>query len=125
MQLIYKYIYLMSEKIYLEWENVNSLWEDTNYLWEDVSILIEVNDFIQKNRGNGSFNYEKDNPWKLVKEKFGEEKTNKVIKIYCKYNNIEYSESIESNEKIKITVSDFEIFLKESIKESISIKVSF
>lgn len=115
----------MQEKKYLEWENVNSLWEDSNYLWEDVSILIEVNEFIQKIRGGAGSRYEKDNPWKLVKENFGEEKTNKVIKIYCKYNNIEYNESIESNEKIKITVSDFEIFLKESIKESISIKVSF
>ena len=111
-------------KKYLKWEEVNSLWEDVNYSWEDVSILIDIENLVIK--GGGDFtSYVKGNPWSQIRKDFGDEKTKRVIKLYCNYKGIEYDKSIELNEKnIKVTASDFEKFIKNSIRESISIKVN-
>ena len=114
----------MLQKKYLKWEEVNTLWEQTNYLWEDVSILIEVDDLV-RGGGGGYADYIKGNPWQQLRKDLGEEKTKKVIKLYCKHKGVEYEESKNINESIKISVSEFETFIKTSIRESISIKVNF
>ena len=115
----------MGYKKYLNWEEVNSVWEETNYLWEDVAIFIEIEDAVR--RGGGDYaSYVKGNPWQQVRQDLGEEKLKRVIKLYCNYKGIEYDKSIEINEdKVKVTASEFEQFVKTSIRESISIKVNF
>jgi hypothetical protein len=114
----------MQEKKYLKWEEVDSIWDDTNYLWEDVAIFIEISDLV--NRGGGDYAaYVKGNPWEQLRKDLGEEKTKRVIKLYCKHKDVEYEESKGINESIKVTASEFEIFVKNSIRESISIKVNF
>ena len=115
----------MSKKRYLKWEEVDSVWEETNYLWEDVAILIELEETVR--RGGGDYAaYVKGNPWQQVRQDLGEEKLKRVIKLYCNYKGIEYDKSIEINEdKFKVTASEFEQFIKTSIRESISIKVNF
>ena len=115
----------MSQKKYLKWEEVDSVWEETNYLWEDVAILIELEETVR--RGGGDYAaYVKGNPWQQVRQDLGEEKLKRVIKLYCNYKGIEYDKSIEINEdKLKVTASEFEQFIKTSIRESISIKVNF
>ena len=114
----------MLQKKYLNWEEVNSIWDDTNYLWEDVAIFIEINDLV--NRGGGDYAaYVEGNPWNKLRKDLGDEKTKKVIKLYCKYKGVEYEESKGINESIKVSASEFEIFVKNSIRESISIKVNF
>jgi hypothetical protein len=115
----------MKVKKYLNWEEVNSVWKETNYLWEDVAILIEIEEVVR--RGGGDYAaYVEGNPWAKIRRDLGEEKTKKVIKLYCNYKGIEYDKSIEVNEgKIKVTATEFEKFVKSSIRESISIKVNF
>ena len=115
----------MKYKKYLKWEEVDSLWEETNYLWEDVAIFIEIEEAVR--RGGGDYAaYVEGNPWAKIRKEFGEEKTKRVIKLYCNYKGIEYDKSIEVNEsKIKVTANEFERFVKSSIRESISIKVNF
>ena len=115
----------MSQKKYLKWEEVDSVWEETNYLWEDVAILIELEETVR--RGGGDYAaYVKGNPWQQVRQDLGEEKLKRVIKLYCNYKGIEYDKSIEINEdKVKVTASEFEKFVRTSIRESISIKVNF
>lgn len=114
----------MQEKKYLKWEEVDSIWDDTNYLWEDVAIFIEINDLV--NRGGGGYaEYVKGNPWEKLRKDLGEEKTKRVIKLYLKHKGVEYEEEKGINENIKVTASEFEIFVTNSIRESISIKVNF
>ena len=115
----------MQQKKYLKWEEVNLSWEQTNYLWEDIAILIEIENLVKQ--GGGDYvAYVKGNPWEQLRKDIGEEKTKRVIKLYCNYKGIEYDKSIEVNEKkISVAASDFEKFIRTSIRESISIKVNF
>lgn len=115
-------------KKYISWEEVGTTWNTWDDTWDDVSILIE----IERKRGGSSYaDYIKGNPWDKnkniwdkLKTDIGEEKTNKVIKLYCKVNNIDYTKVVESKKDIKVTADKFENFVKETIKESVSIKVN-
>ena len=103
-------------QIYLKWEEVNFLWENVDMVWE--SVLVEVDQAVR--RGGGGYSaYVEGNPWAKLKKDIGEEKTKKVIKLYCKINGIDYEEIAEKNENLKVTASQFETF----VKEGISIKV--
>lgn len=113
----------MKQKKYLTWEDVDITWDELNMLWEDVSILIEVNDLI--NRGGGYGDYVKNNPWGRLREDIGEEKTKRVIKLYCSYKNIEFNEERVLNEDIKVNAKDFKKFIDNSIENSIRINISF
>lgn len=123
------------------WNNFNSKWDNSNYTWDEVCLLIEIEKEVRRS-GNGDYSeYFKGNPWGKLRETIGEDKTKKVVSIYLKYKNIEYNKSVDkfnnlklsvdnikfSNKSsdIKVTATDIEIFIKDVIKESISIKVSF
>ena len=107
-------------KKYLKWEEMTINWENVDLLWEEVFILLEVESLIKGGGGYGYKEYLDGNPWKQLKKEIGEEKTKKVIKLYSKVNGIEYDETREiEDEQIRVSVNDFERF----VKESISIKV--
>ena len=114
----------MQEKKYLTWGDVDITWDDFNMSWDDVSIFIEVNDLII-NRGGGYSDYVKNNPWKRLKEDIGEIKTQKLIKLYCSYKNIEFNDQRILNKDIKVTAKDFKKFIDTSIENSIKINISF
>lgn len=101
---------------YLKWEEVDQLWQNVNQHWEDI--FIEIETAVRKGGGDYAA-YVKGNPWDKLRKDIGEEKTKKVIKLYCKVNNIEYQKIVEGGKDIKVTVNEFERF----VKNGISIKV--
>lgn len=105
-------------KKYLKWEEMTIKWEDVDLLWEEVFILLEVEGIIKRGGGYGSKEYEDGNPWKQLNKELGKEKTKKVIKLYCRVNGIEFDETreIEDEKNPKITVNEFERFIKDSIE---------
>jgi hypothetical protein len=110
-----------SGKKYLKWEELTINWENIDLLWEEIFILLEVSEIIKKRGGSspGYQEYVDGNPWKKLNEDIGEEKTKKVIKIYCRVNNIEYDESREVMNEVKVSVNDFERF----VQDAISVKI--
>ena len=111
-------------KKYLKWEEVTLNWESVQLTWEEVFILLEVARRISGgNSGTLYKEYEDGNPWKQLRKEIGEEKTKKVIKVFCRVKGIEYEESkiSESVEKIKVTVNEFERF----VNEAINVKIDF
>jgi hypothetical protein len=131
------------------WENCNFQWQNVDQFWNDVKLLIEVNRLIGGGQAYNSSAYQdyvRGNPWtqrrkdedliiettkninpyehlwQHLKKDIGEEKTKRVIKLYCNYKGIEYNNSIEVNENINVSASDFESFVKNSIREGIKIK---
>jgi hypothetical protein len=113
---------ILDRKKYLKWEELSLNFENVDLEWEDVFILLEVKG------GGGSGRREEypfkeymdNNPWNQLKDKFGEEKTGKVVKIYCKVNGLDYDKILEDKKEIKITVNEFERFV-----ESVLVKVNF
>ena len=57
-------------------------------------------------------------------EDIGEEKTKKIIKLYCRVNNIETEQYGYINEDIKVMAYDFELFVKETIAKNITVKIN-
>jgi hypothetical protein len=110
-------------KKYLKWEEVTLKWESVDLTWDEVFILLEI---VKKRGGGGSGypykgEYEKNNPWKQLNKDLGKENTDKVIKLYCKVRGIEYEKVKNPREDIKVTINDFDRFLKETVQ----IKVDF
>lgn len=113
---------IAAKEHYIKWEELNLKWEDIDLTWDEIFILLEVDVVIKKGGGYGYVEYEKNNPWKKLKKEIGEEKTKKVIKLFCKVNNIESQYEAMVNEDIKVSVNDFEYFIKESIEKKVTIK---
>lgn len=110
-------------KKWLKWEELTINWEDLDLTWDEVFILLEVEKVIRGGGGFGQKQYEDGNPWKQLTKEIGEEKTKKVIKLYCRVNGIEYQDYAVTNENIKVAAYDFELFVKETIEKKISVKV--
>jgi hypothetical protein len=108
----------MSQKKYLKWNEV-SFWKTTNDIWSDVSILIEVDFIIKRAGGHSVYGH----PKERLKKDLGDEKTKRIIKLYCKYKGFVYNESREIDENIKVIGSDFSLFIEHSIRERITINV--
>lgn len=113
---------ILDRKKYLKWEELSLNFENIDLEWEDVFILLEV-------RGNGGSGrreeypfkeYMDNNPWNQLRNKIGDEKTEKIIKIFCKVNGVDYEKVLEDKKEIKITVNEFERFV-----ESVLVKVNF
>ena len=109
-----------SGKKYLKWEEVTLNWENFHMTWDEVFILLEVSRRI----GGGGYAY-KDyvdgNPWQQVKKDLGEEDTKKLIKVYCRVKGIDYEQVKEPINDIKVTINEFERF----VKEAVNVKVGF
>ena len=111
-------------KKYLKWEELTINWEDLDLHWDEVFILLEVENIIKKGGGYGYKEYVDGNPWSQLKQEIGEEKTKKIIKLYCRVNGVDYQEHAVVNESIKVAAYDFELFVKETIEKKISVKIS-
>ena len=111
-------------KKYLKWEELTLNWEDFDSPWsEELFILLEVENIIRGGGGYGSKEYIDGNPWKQLRQDIGEEKTKKVIKLYCRVNGIDYEQYAVINENIKVAAYDFELFVRETIEKKISVKI--
>jgi hypothetical protein len=113
-----------SGKKYLKWEELTIKWEDLDLHWDEVFILLEVENIIKKGGGYGYKEYVDGNPWSQLRQDIGEEKTKKIIKLYCRVNGVDYQEHAVVNESIKVAAYDFELFVKETIEKKISVKIS-
>jgi hypothetical protein len=111
-------------KKYVKWDELNIKWEDLHLTWDEIFILLEVEDNIKRGGGYGYKEYVDGNPWKQLREDIGEEKTKKVIKLYCKINGVEHEEYGYINENIKVMAYDFELFVKETIAKNITVKIN-
>ena len=106
--------------MFINWENLNQTWDSLNLLWEEVILLEEVKKIIRGGGGYGHKEYVDNNPWKQLNKELGRNKTKKVIKLYCKVNNIEFDESREVDvNSMKISVNEFERF----VSDAISVKI--
>jgi hypothetical protein len=115
---------IASGKKYLKWEELTIKWEDLDLHWDEVFILLEVENVIKKGGGYGYKEYVDGNPWSQLRQDIGEEKTKKIIKLYCRINGVDYQEHAVVNESIKVAAYDFELFVKETIEKKISVKIS-
>jgi hypothetical protein len=115
---------ILAGKKYIKWEELTIKWEDIDLTWDELFILLEVEGIIKGGGGYGYKEYVDGNPWKQVKKEIGEEKTKKIIKLYCRINGIDYQKYAVINENIKVTVRDFELFVRETVEKKISIKIS-
>jgi hypothetical protein len=111
-------------KKYLKWEELTINWEDLDLHWDEVFILLEVENIIRGGGGYGYKEYVDGNPWKQLRQDIGEEKTKKIIKLYCRINGVDYQDHAVVNESIKVAAYDFELFVKETIEKKISVKIS-
>lgn len=111
-------------KKYLKWEELNIKWEDIDLHWDEIFILLEVENIIKRGGGYGYKEYVDGNPWKQLREDIGEEKTKKIIKLYCKVNGVEHQEYGYINEDIKVMAYDFELFVKETVAKSVTVKIN-
>ncbi len=112
---------IAARKKYLKWEEVTIKWEEVNLTWDEVAILLEV-----INRGGGGYGYKEyidGNPWKQSRKEIGEEKTRKLIKLYCRVNGIETKYEVMVNDEIKVSIQDFELFIKDTIEKKIFVKI--
>lgn len=109
------YTEIEQKKKYLKWEEVSINWEEVNLTWDEVFVILEIGG------GAGYKGYVDDNPWQQVKKDFGEEKAKKIIKVYCRVKGIDYEQVKEPIEDIKITINEFERF----VKEAINVKIGF
>jgi len=110
-------------KKWLKWEEMTINWESIDFTWDEIFILLEVEQLIRRGGGGGSGmkEYVDGNPWKQVNEKIGIEKTKSLIKVYCRVNNIDYEESRTPMEDIKVSINEFERFIKEAVSVKVNI----
>ena len=101
---------------YFNWEETNFTWDNLDMPWELVGEFIEV---IRKTGGSSA--YVKGNPWDVTKRELGEEKTKKIIRLFCTVNNLDYNEVVEKRDDIKITVEQVEKVINEAIKVGVKI----
>lgn len=117
-----------ARKKYLKWEELNIKWEQVDLAWDEVFILLDV---FQKIKGGGGMGspyradsyqkYVQGNPWKQVQKDLGKEAAKKLIKVYCRVKGIDYEDSRESSESVKVSINEFERF----VREAINVKVGF
>ncbi len=114
---------IVARKKWLKWEEMTINWEKIELTWDEIFILLEVENIIRGggSSGNGLKEYIDGNPWKQVNEKLGTEKTKGLIKVYCRVNGIDYEASRSPMEDIKVTINEFERFVKEAISVKVNI----
>ena len=106
-------------KKYLDYDELTRKWESIDLLWEEVFILLE----LRKRGGSPQRKIEEnENPWYKIKEQLGVERSEKLIKLYCKVNGIDYEKKLEKKENIRIIVNDFVRFIDAGINIKVDVK---
>ena len=106
-------------KKYLDYDELTRKWESIDLLWEEVFILLE----LRKRGGSPQRKIEEnENTWYKIKEQLGVERSEKLIKLYCKVNGIDYEKKLEKKENIRILVNDFVRFVNTGINVKVDIK---
>jgi hypothetical protein len=111
----------MANKVYLEWEKVTKNWENVFQVWEEVILVQEV--FRAVGGSSGLKEFVKDNPWSVLKEKIGPEKTKRFVKIFAIVNELDFNEELELIDGIKVTVNQMEKVFEQF--ETIDVKITF
>jgi hypothetical protein len=101
---------------YFKWEETNFTWDKLDMPWNLVDEFVEV---IRKTGGSSA--YVNGNPWDVTKRELGEEKTRKIIKLFCSVNNLNYQEILEKRDGIKITIEQVDRVINEAIKVGVKI----
>jgi hypothetical protein len=104
-------------KKYLDWNELKKKFEDIELTWDEIFILLEVRG------GGGSKREESDllrkyvegNPWNKLRQDFGQEKTDRIVKIFCKVHGINYEKVLESKKDIRISINEFERFIEQVV----------
>jgi hypothetical protein len=112
---------ILAGKKWLKWEEMTINWEKINLTWDEVFILLEVENIIRGGGGSGLKEYMDGNPWKQLNEKIGIVKTKSLIKVYCRVNKIDYEESRTPMEDVKVSINEFERFVKEAVSVKVNI----
>ncbi len=108
-----------SGKKYLDYDELTIRWENIDLHWDEVFILLE----IRKRGGSPQRKIDEDeNPWYKIKEHIGVESSEKLIKLYCKVNGIDYEKKLERKENIRIVVNDFIRFIDTGINVKVDVK---
>lgn len=109
-------------KKWLKWEEITINWEKVDLTWDEVFILLEVEQLIRKGGGGSGYKeYVDGNPWKQVSKELGEDKAKTLVKVYCRIKGIDYEESRVPVDSIKVSINEFERF----VKEAVSVKIGF
>lgn len=112
-------------KKFLDWNEVSIHWDNLDLHWEDVFILLE------SKRGGSSRGvtqkedlrrYIEGNPWRQLKQQVGDENAEKVIKVLCKINGVDYNSILEHKDGIRVVVNDF---LRKKEDKEIKVKIKF
>lgn len=111
-------------KKFLDWDEITIHWEDLNLHWEDIFIILE-----SKKGGSGGSpqreeltRYMEGNPWRQLRDKVGEEKAEKIVKVICKINEIEYESILENKGNIRVLVNDF---IRSNSDDKIRVEIKF
>jgi hypothetical protein len=83
---------------------VTQTWIDIPFKWSDVPVIIEIEEAVKRGGSRGG-----------LTKYFGmdDEKKKKVIQVICKIKGIEYKETKEVKDQIKITAKDIELLIQE------------
>lgn len=108
---------ISARRKYLKWEEVTINWENVDLTWDEVFILLQLGG----GSGSGLKEYVDGNPWVQVEKNIGEEKTKTLIKLYCRVKGIDYEETRSPIDDVKVSVNEFQRF----VKEAISVKIGF
>ena len=108
-------------KKWLKWEEMTINWSDVNLTWDEIFILLEVEKVIHGGGGYSMKEYMDGNPWKQINKEIGTEKTKKLIKVYCRINDVDYEESRSNMNDIKVSINEFERFVKETVSVKVNI----
>lgn len=95
------------------WDNSNFTWDKKDHSWENIV------DVIERPRVGWYSEYVEGNPWNKLNDGIIKEKSENLLKVYCKINNIDYGKSLEKTSNVKVRASGF----GKLIKEGISVKV--
>lgn len=105
-------------KKYLDWNELSKKFEDIELTWDEIFILLEVRGgggSQQRRENNLIKEYVDKNPWEKLRHDIGTEKTNKIVKVFCKIHGIDYEKVLESKKDIRISMNEFERFIEQVV----------
>lgn len=104
-------------KKYLDWNELSLKFENIQLHWDEIFILLELR------RGGGAQRGEiEEHPLFRIREKVGKENTDKLVKLYCRVNDIDYEKILEKRQNVRILTNDFIRFINSSINIKVEVR---